>query len=215
MADLSAPEQPNLTGSATPKETCQDLHNLTECILHPYQEGDGFTPTSPTRQVVAARRARSSRILDRISFARSRGIRDRALEELEARQRDEQRAEAKARKEGATQERKARRQEDYKKREAKRQESKDRARQNNKDKAERKAQEKRVQDYYGIRGYDPSAGMLRANRDRAALRTTNGQVQIPWNIDEVLNSRPQTSQTWGVEYGKPNEEHGKGRHSPL
>ncbi|EXJ73856.1 uncharacterized protein A1O5_03618 [Cladophialophora psammophila CBS 110553] len=215
MADAPAYEQPSLTRSATPKETRQDPHNLAECILHPCQEGDGFTPTSPIPQIAAAHRARSSKILDRILFAQSRGIQDRALEELEARQRDEQRAEAKARKKAATQERKARREEEYRKREEKRQESRDRARQNNKDKAERKAQEKRVHDYYGIRGYDPSAGMLLSNRERAASRTTNGQVQTPRNIYEVLNPRPRTSQTWGVEYGKPNEEHGKGRHSTL
>ncbi|OQV02914.1 hypothetical protein CLAIMM_08029 [Cladophialophora immunda] len=142
-----------------------------------------------------------------------KGIRDRAMEEVEKSKQDARRAQSKARKEAAMQERKTRREKEERERAEKRQESRERAMQNKKIKAERKAQEKRVQDYYGIRGYDPGAGMLHSNRERVAHRTTDAQLQTSQKIDKMLSLRPKSSQTWGVEYGKPKEDRGKGRAS--
>ncbi|OAP65596.1 hypothetical protein AYL99_01568 [Fonsecaea erecta] len=214
MADLPKPE-PNYTQECALRgPASQDLDDVVERVSHGCPEGEGSFLTLPAPGISAAHHIRSNKIFDRILFARSKGVRDPAKEEVHKRQQDERKAQSKARKEAATQERNARRAEEDRKRRGERQESKDRARQNNKLKAERKAQEKQVQDYYGIRGYDPSAGMLRSNRERVALRATNGQIQTSQDIDKVLSLRPQASQTWGLEYGKPKEDH-RHRHSPL
>ncbi|KAH0845995.1 hypothetical protein FOPE_12462 [Fonsecaea pedrosoi] len=212
MAERPACEQADLERTESRKEAHQAQHQLIEHFPHPYLENGNSTPTLSGSRIAAAHQVRSTKVLERISFARSKGILDRAVEQVEKRRQDEHRAQSKARKDAATQERKTRREEENRAKREKRQESRDRAIQNKKLKAERKAQEKQVQDYYGIRGYDPSAGILRSNRERAAQRTPDGQIQTSQNIDEALNLRPRSSQTWGVEYGKPKES-GIGRHS--
>ncbi|KIX95304.1 uncharacterized protein Z520_08821 [Fonsecaea multimorphosa CBS 102226] len=211
MADLPRHDQVDFEGSAARGAAHQGPDDLVERNSHDCPENDGSTLSLPAPRIAATHQVSSNKIFDCILFRRSKGIRDLAMQDVEKNQQDEPSAQSKARKEAAAQERKARREEEDRTRKQKRQESRERAKQNDKIKAERKAQEKRVQGYYGIRGYDPSAGMLRSNRERVALRTPDGHIQTSQSINKVLSLRPQASHTWGLEYGGPTEGRGSGR----
>jgi membrane protein involved in colicin uptake len=139
-------------------------------------------------------------------------MKDLAIKDLEKCKRAEK-AEAQARKDAASRERKARRDHEEKHRKERRKASKERAKQNKEDKALKHAEEKRVKDYYGIRGYDPNAGMLRSNREgdggeHAGEGTKAGQAR-----HGPPTQRFHAEQTWGFEYGKPKQHDGKGHFS--
>ncbi|KAJ9603525.1 hypothetical protein H2200_011711 [Cladophialophora chaetospira] len=165
---------------------------------------DHSQPASPDPQASPGRQSRPSGILNRISFGRTKGIKELALEDLEKR-RQAQKTETKARKDAASQERKTRQDQEKRDREESRKASKERAKQSKEDKAKRKADERKVKDFYGIRGYDPNAGMLPSGREHGIERN---------QVTEKTRESPSTeARSWGIEFGKPKHHEGKGHFS--
>ncbi|OCT52943.1 hypothetical protein CLCR_10802 [Cladophialophora carrionii] len=155
---------------------------------------------------------RKSNIFHRISFGRPQGIKELAVKDLDNRKRAEK-ADVKARKDAASWERKARKNREAKDRDERKRASRVRVKQNKKDKALRHAEEKRVEDYYGIRGYDPNAGMLRSNREGPMTACAEQGGQVGQERQGPLSRRLHVEQTWGFEYGKPKQHDGKGHYS--
>lgn len=140
--------------------------------------------TSPTTQ------SSSGSIFGRFSFGRAKGVKDMAAKDLERLRRTEA-AEQK-------QKRKA---------------SKERKKRHKEHKAERQAKEKKVNDFYGIRGFDPNAGMRNLNQERDSDGHGDETPSTNQSAREPLDPNPCTGKTWGVEYGKPTHYRGKGHYS--
>ncbi|EXJ60256.1 hypothetical protein A1O7_04408 [Cladophialophora yegresii CBS 114405] len=167
-------------------------------------------PSDPVAALVC--HPRRSNVFNCISLGRPQGIKELAVKDLEYRKRAEKK-EAKARKDAALWERKARRNREGRDRDERRRASRERVRQNKKDKALRHAEEKRVEDYYGIRGYDPNAGMLRSNRERAMKARAEQGEHVGQERQGPPSRKLDVEQTWGFEYGKPIQQDGKGHYS--
>ena len=163
----------------------------------------GSTITSEPKSLKSE--SKPNHILSRLT-PRSPGIKDLAMRDLEKRKRADK-TEAKARKDAEARERKHRKDQEDREREEERKLTKERAQQNKAVKADRRAEEKRVKDYYGIRGFDPSAGMLRSERDEMP-RTPEGFKNAS------RSSRTDgEGQHWGVEFGRPEHHLRKGHFS--
>jgi len=171
-------------------------------------------PTLPNPPASPTPRGRPANILNRISFGRSKGIKDLALQDLEKRRRAEK-EEMKAQKDVESRERKARRDQEDKQRNQRRRLSKERAKKNREEKQERQREEKRVKDLYGIRGFDPNAGMLRATRKVVPRPEAEGRAPASERNQVSPTPRHRTGQVWGIDFGKPNHHDGKGHFSGI
>jgi hypothetical protein len=139
-------------------------------------------------------RFRSTTLISRIAFGRSKGIRDAALGDQERSRSTEETELSRPRRNAESQERKVSRQKEKEERRVLKQTSKEQARQEKQAKVKRKAEEKKFKDYYGIRGFDPNAGVHRS------LSTALVQENV---MKDSLSTGPKSRQHWGVEYGRP------------
>lgn len=210
MADPAAPSNvEHLKNGFTPTpESPRNLRGSTSAfstsVEDPSQTASLYSRGPPACQ------ARPKSVLKRISFGRSKGNKELAVEDLENSGRA-QKAEAKALKIAAFLERKVQRDREERNKEDQRQASKQLAKQSKVDRAERKAEEKRVKKYYGIRGFDPNAGMLGA--DRESLARSEGKERPPQVSEKRRTLSASGAQAWGLEFGKPKTHEGRGHFS--
>ena len=209
MAETAAPTiaEHLKDGFASTSDPTPNLHSSTGAFPNSAELSLQFASADP--RISPAHEARPSNTLNRIYFSRSIGIKELAMEDVEKRGRA-QKAEAKARKDAASRERTAQRDQEQRTREEQRKASKQQAKQNKTEKAERKAEEKRVKKYYGIRGYDPNAGILPADRESMAKTGGDGR---PAASEKCRQLPHKESQAWGLEFGKPQRLEGRGHFS--
>jgi len=205
MSEQEGPRQITPVDSTSHESTSSD-HDAAWSL-----QNNGSQATSPSPKASASPPVRPS-MLNRMSFGRSKGLRDVAIEDLEKRHRAEK-AETKARKEVDKKERKARQETEKQQGQRERSESRERAKQEKEDKTLKKAKEKKVKKFYGIRGFDPDAGMLHSNRERVASREIYEHDQVHQGTHVPSNPYLPTGETWGLEHGRPKEHDGKGHYS--
>ena len=177
----------------------------------PTTRANASWPASPHSSAPGTPRTRPT-LLDRISFRKSKGLKELALEDLEKRHQADK-VEAKARTEAEVRERKSRNEEESQEQERKRKESRERAKRNKEERLRKQAQEKAVKNSYGIRGFDPDAGTLRSNRERLVDRQNFEHDRIHQGTQAQADRRLRTGETWGLEHGRPKQHDGKGHYS--
>jgi hypothetical protein len=161
--------------------------------------------------------SRPTTLLDRLSFTRTKSLHSLAVSDLATRTKA---VDQKLRKERETLERKQAKETAEREKAKKRQESRERAQRHREEREEKKAREKKVKDAYGIRGFDPNAGMLGDQKRKASSGDERGRAE-PWHEHEHLGGledtgehtigpRLKTGETWGVEIGRPVHHEGKG-----
>jgi len=146
----------------------------------------------------------STRLLDLVFPSHSGKLKDPAIEDVK---RGEP-SETKARKDVEAGHRRRQREADRRAREEKREASRERAQKYKQNKESQKAEERKTQDYYtsGVFwGFDPNAGMLRAERGTPNVTSPGGAVDRsndPLTPSSTPSVRPVRGQTWGVQHGE-------------
>jgi hypothetical protein len=201
MADIGPPSSGEIA--------LQNHNEATRIELDRTTDNDPRDPATPASTPREKYPSKSSNLRTYLALSRTKGIKDLAKADLEKRKRADQ-AEAKIRKANESRERKVRQEQELKEHQERRKASKERAKQNGKAKAEKRAEEKRVSSYYGIRGFDPNAGMLQSNRGGEAGGKAREEDQSAEEIPGSPGPQARSGQTWGVEFGKPKDHRGKG-----
>lgn len=162
-----------------------------------------LTAESSELKLSPAQETWSTRVRD-LFFPQSKGLKDLGIGGLEHRDQSE----SKARKEAEARQRRAQREADKKAREAKREASREGAQKHRQDKESQKAEERKDQGSYNsgvFWGFDPNAGMLRAEHGTPNVTSPGGEVDRSYSHShpsEVPCVPPVRGQTWGVQHGE-------------
>ena len=203
MADLKIHHEPSLSASHITKSSGGSHHVPTTAAAPPTPD----TPTSPKA------RPKTSNILTRFSFARSKGIIDLAMQDLE-KLRQAEKAEMNSRKDVEARERKMRKVQEQKERGQIQKAAKELAKQRREEKAETKAEDKRLKDCFGgTRGYNPNAGILSSDQGTVAEGNAQERALTATQSHQPPSLYLGNSQNWGLEFGKPEDHRRKGHFS--
>jgi hypothetical protein len=180
-------------------------------------EFDVHVQSAPSTPTLHTRPLRPSNLLDRLSFIHTKSLQSLAVSDLRSRTKA---ADQKLHKEREIIERKEAEKSTELQKRRKREESHERAQRHREEREEKQAREKKVRDAYGIRGFDPNAGMIGDQSRKASDGDERGrgehrhahEHEPPGGLEDIRESdaRLSSGQTWGIEIGRPVHHQGKG-----